>query len=604
MKKIFMVFALMAMLMLPFTSFSMTAMEEGDLSSVTGQAGVSINLDAVIDLNAEVVAWGDNDGFDGFSATQDVNNTGLAGWVGLADLAVNNLRVRADMNMLWAQWFIEEEGGTALVGTFQAAATALGTSLGTWLAVPNDLPAGLSVGFTINEPTTWTAGDMGILAAAGAITAGQIGAYQAAYTAIVTATGGQQALLLNTDITTTPFAPLTIDVATDGTHGPGITFVRIGTGSLQVEMDSLTSDVRLGPDNGSVPGVPDFLYELGSLYLEGLSLRIGGGSYVDIFNARGGTAQGVSIATNILLKDFNVDILAWGDRDGIDYPANYETTQGDLRFDPAVPGYDLADYPNQGWVGLKDLAIKQITVVGQIDIDVATDSNDWTFVQIGLGTDAASGLHVGLSGLTATAALGPERTNLSQELGELYVSGATVIVYGDLQIGARADGTQGVTINLADLSVDISTGLTVSWGDLDGIGAGTTAGYVGLSNLNIVGLSLSGNVTIDVATVDDTVVIANIYDKMYHGYVEHNVSPTFVHIGLGTGNADDDDTTTVLNSLNIAIESLSASVSFANNAALAPVAALSPNLVSRTIGTLYLGGINVGMNGWLDIAAH
>ena len=54
MKKIFMVIALMAMLMLPFTSFSMTALEDGDLSSVTCQACVSINLDATVNLTADV----------------------------------------------------------------------------------------------------------------------------------------------------------------------------------------------------------------------------------------------------------------------------------------------------------------------------------------------------------------------------------------------------------------------------------------------------------------------------------------------------------------------------------------------------------------------
>lgn len=623
MKKIFMVIALMAMLMLPFTSFSMTAMEDGDLSSVTGQAGVSINLDARIDLTADVVAWGDADGFGDGTAIANVGGAvANSGWVGLTDLAVSNLRIRADQTLLGAQFF-EKNYTTSTtimpeVGAFGAAVGgyigAYNAAYGTTYPISEASPAGPAINAATfkailkdyaHNPYTVTGFSNVVTLMQGE----NVGYYLSAMK-IVGGDGGS----------ITPFAPLTIDVATDNTYGTAITFVRIGTGSLQVTMDSMTADVRLGPDNGTYAGVPDFLYELGSLYVGDMSLRIGGGSYVDIFNDRGPRTQGVSIATSLVIKDFHIGTLAWGDRDGIDYPADYVTNRDDLRFDPDNPGYDTTVYPAQGWVGLKNLDIGRIEVAGRIDIDVATRTSDnWTFVQIGLGADSSSALSVSLTGLTATAALGstpigPDNPatptiieGLNQELGELYVSGGTVKVYGDLQIGARPDGTQGVTINLAQLSVDISTGLTVSWGDLDGIAtAGYTAGYVGLKNLSLVGLALSGQVTIDVATVADVADYdADITSMMYgnsgtgatfDGYVGHNMSPTFVHIGLGTGDANDAIGT---DALGIAIESMTASVAFANNAALAAVGS-NPGI----IGSLYLSGINIGINGWIDIAAH
>ena len=113
MKKIFMVIALMAMLALPLTSFSMTAMEEGDLSSVTGQAGVSINLDARVDLAADVVAWGDLDGFEATNVSV-TSGAAAAGWVGLSDLSVQNLRVRADQTLLKAEFYTHTANGAAL----------------------------------------------------------------------------------------------------------------------------------------------------------------------------------------------------------------------------------------------------------------------------------------------------------------------------------------------------------------------------------------------------------------------------------------------------------------------------------------------------------
>jgi len=639
MKKIFMVIALMAMLMLPLTSFSMTAMEEGDLSSVTGQAGVSINLEARVDLKADTVAWGDMDGFEATNVTV-TSGSDAAGWIGLSNLNIDNLRIQTDQTLLRANFYkYNDASGQALdaasIGLYQsvvAFATAYLTGVATSAFPPL---AGLNP-----QDTASILGNAAALMAAPYSLVAEVGAVSGGYTAVQTAmpavqadaTGGDlgaQALLLlaaeKAAGTFTPFSPLTIDVAT-GTaavphYGEGITFVRIGLGSIWISMDSMTADVDLGPDTGYVGngtgvanGVPDLKYQLGSLYLSDMFLRIGGGSYVDIFNDRGAGTQGVTIVTDVIIKNFTIGTLAWGDADGIDWNFTTDsegvygahTTDGDLETPDTNGGDTILDAA--GWVGLKGLEIDWINISGRIDIDVATDDAlgtetgiaDWTFVQIGL--DA---LTVNMSGFEATAALGADATSvagLDQELGELYISDLEVVVNGKLNIGARADGTQGVTLNLDALTIDITQGLTISWGDLDGVGGANGAGYVGLVGLNIADLTLQGTVTIDVATIrtGDTSAATSIEDMMYLGYRENNLSPTIVHIGLGTGNADDDTLDEVNslflgNALGISLSSLNGAIAFGTTNTL---------VGANTIGNFYVGGIMVGVNGWVDIGAH
>jgi|GEM_PF-1776747 len=589
MKKIFMVIALMAMLMLPFTSFSMTAMEDGDLSSVTGQAGVSINLDATVQLGANVVAWGDADGFGATGAITD-----NAGWVGLTGLNITDLRVRADQTLLGAEWYAKHSGA-AKATTFSAKALALQTAGETLVA--DYVTATSDPAPTLNKALLYAA-TYGLPSYADFGTANT--EFNTAKNAVIadigTVAGAAEYLQVASDKGAgekTPFAPLTIDVATGtgvaGDHGNGVTFVRIGLGSLQVTMDSMTADAELGP---TLAGVPDMKYTLGSLYLEGLALRLGGDSYVDIYNDRA-TGQGVSLAVNATIRNLSIDTLAWGDTDGIDWAFTTDTNgvYGNHSTDATLQTTAVA--ADTGWVGLKDLKIAKITAAGDLTIDVATDASDWTYVEIGFGT----GMAASISGLTATAALGNDATaGLDQELGSVYVSGATATLTGSLQLGARADGTQGVTIDLGNLNIAISQGLVVSWGDdnkdLIG-GAGSKAGYVGLKNLNLTGLDLAGTVTIDVATVDTTVTTltaTTITEMMYAGYVENNLSPSIVHIGLSN--------------VVVTVGGLSADVVFSNNAPLAGLTAAIPTDKVSTMGSLYVDNLVVGVNGWVDIAAH
>ena len=77
MKKILTAIVLFALVVLPMSVMGMTTISDNELSTVTGQAGVSINVDVTANLTIGTVAWGDSDGFTGYS------NMGFVGIEGL-----------------------------------------------------------------------------------------------------------------------------------------------------------------------------------------------------------------------------------------------------------------------------------------------------------------------------------------------------------------------------------------------------------------------------------------------------------------------------------------------------------------------------------------
>jgi hypothetical protein len=386
--------------------------------------------------------------------------------------------------------------------------------------------------------------------------------------------------------------PLTIDVATDTagtiTGVAGLTFVRIGLGSLEISMASMTANVKLshtsdlsntnpaGPlnlqYNGLTPDGNALDNTMGQIYLGGLDVFINAGSYVDI-SAKGIATQGVLLGLNVIIDKLNIATLAWGDSDGI----GTGTTAG--------------------WVGLTGLAITNLTVKGAVTIDVASEAGYWadngnvTYVAFGL-----TNLAVGIGGLNAKVAMGGTTGTINQVLGSIYLSNLTATINGDVEIMAPEHGS-GVIIllgGLNGLSIAVSP-FTVSWGEAAGFDS--AAGYVGLTNFTITGLTLAGQVTIDVATVDLSVpaqlAATTQAEVMYAGYATHNVSNSFVHIGLGDGTGN----LAGGNNLVVGIASLSANVVLDGTAAL--------NSVSKgTLGMISATGIQATMNGWVDIAAH
>jgi len=593
MKKILKAIALIVCLVFPLSAMAMTAIQDNDLSTVTGQAGVSINLDVNMGLNVDTIAWGDKDGLGATSIGSG------AGWIGLKSLSATGIRIRLRTDLLANDWtiFMTQEPlfiTTAVLNPVGASMTGLGAlpaplaeelsanfnianihtytnqNVGVYLvyaamgvAAGPGLPVGLSSNFNIQNPATWTAGDFALLApldASGMITAG--------YNLNVAAANltGTLAVLNAGD----GIAPLTIDVATDTTTGHGVantTFVRIGTGSLEIQMATLGADVKLG--TGTTPTLNQ---ELGSIYLGNLDVNVNGTSYVDIYNGRASNLQGVTLGFSVTIDKLTLGTLSWTDRDGFVNGINGTAGTANTGYGVTASGKNNTPYSNtllSGSVGLINTDIETLTVAGALTIDVATDTTtghggvaNTTFVHLGFANTK-----IGMATLDTTAVLGPEKTLTYevQTLGSIYMAGLAATVSGYADIYAHAASGVSIDFNAA-VGVNMDE---ISWGDINGVGSTATAGYVGLRTLAITGLGLSGNATIDVATVMSGDTASSI-----------PLGTTFVQIGV--------------NHLSVNLTSMTADVVMDGNKTLRSANA-------QTLGSLYMGGMTTNLNGTIDI---
>jgi hypothetical protein len=87
------VLTILAILLLPLSVWAMTPVNDSDLSNVTGQAGVSINMDVSMNIAIGTLAWGDSTGVD-FSIGGGWHTIGTTGWVGINNFTLNNLNIK------------------------------------------------------------------------------------------------------------------------------------------------------------------------------------------------------------------------------------------------------------------------------------------------------------------------------------------------------------------------------------------------------------------------------------------------------------------------------------------------------------------------------
>jgi hypothetical protein len=146
-----------------------------------------------------------------------------------------------------------------------------------------------------------------------------------------------------------------------------------------------------------------------------------------------------------------------------------------------------------------------------LTIDVYTDTS--TKVRIGLPTfeitmatmDAKAGLWSG----SATAP-----TGTFEEMGTIYVGGMKLDVapgnYVDISKNETASGVKIVLANKTGGNLlDSAHFDAMSWGDSDGLGGGAThAGYVGLSNVDVLNIKADAIVSINVATSTNSYLTA------------------------------------------------------------------------------------------------
>jgi len=158
MKKIFTAIVLLALLVLPMSVMAMTDITDDELSTVTGQAGVSINIDVTANLTIGTMAWGDSDGFAGYTN---------AGFVGIEGL---NLTVHASgrhdgafsTGGATAIGYMDNDPITIDVGTSTTGASLVRIGLPTFHITVSSLQTDIFVsGVTGGAPTSTVAQQLG-----------------------------------------------------------------------------------------------------------------------------------------------------------------------------------------------------------------------------------------------------------------------------------------------------------------------------------------------------------------------------------------------------------------------------------------------------------
>jgi hypothetical protein len=265
MKKLLTAIALIACLVLPLSAMAMTTIADNELSTVTGQSGVSINVNVTANLAIGDIAWGDVDGAAGFGYAN-------AGFVGLSAMNLTvHISGRHDgpfANTTAGAGYLLGKPITIDVGTNTSGATIVAIGLPTVEVIMSSLDTDIFLsGATAGAPTSTTAQQLGHI-----------------YIGGLTVLMGQ---------TTTPAIASTYDpgYVTIGAAGAGNTGVNIG---FNVKIDTLaigvlsygnTTSILAGSFGGAATG--------GFVGISGLNL-------VNV-TATGGVAIGVGTLNGALL---------------------------------------------------------------------------------------------------------------------------------------------------------------------------------------------------------------------------------------------------------------------------------------------------------------
>ncbi len=307
--------------------------------------------------------------------------------------------------------------------------------------------------------------------------------------------------------------------------------------------------------------------------------------------------SGVNINADLLMN-VSIGTMAWGDQDGIGALA-------------ALPG-PWVTTADGGYVGITNFNLTNLRIKARendtfngyttanlkpITIDVAQDAainGGRTFVRFGLGS-----LVISMDALSMTVGLAPATGfagTLSEQMGSVNVGAMAMYISPISYVDIYSHAGQGVNMTMF-VQIDHFDLGYVSWGDSDGLPAGNTgvggcvwmaagptmgAGYIGLEDINVGVIQVSGTVVIDVATSS-----AGIYAHGAPG------TPTTVcHISFGGGPLGN------FFRVNMA-GPITANVKLDNVAALNSANA-------GTLGDIYLSGfgLDIAAGSWVDIWAH
>ena len=358
----------------------------------------------------------------------------------------------------------------------------------------------------------------------------------------------------------TAYGSLGIRADTVGT-GQNMANMPVGTRYNHIAMADLAVGVGTLDTTVAVGDKKDFSGNtsvLGSLYMKNLNMNVNG--YLNLYTKEGQDLTGIDL--DVAIPGLTLDTLSWGDADG------------------------FSGAPNMGGVGLKNLAISNLNIAGGATIEMKkVQAGDTGINPLPVGTALVNigltEMNISMDSLDADVALGERKDNLNQVIGSVYLGGFKTIINGGVAIHTPTPSTQGAVFDL-DLNFPLFTLDALSWGNTDGAGGATTAGYVGFRDFAIDGLKITGPVSINVATATVATTPA--------------MSSSFVRIALGTGDASISPSA-ANGRLFIGMNSLKTDI------VLDKVKTL--NSTSKgTLGSFYMQNFAMGINGWVDIGAH
>ena len=212
--------------------------------------------------------------------------------------------------------------------------------------------------------------------------------------------------------------PITIDVGSS--NAAGRTFVRFGLGALQVTLDALSFRVALGPDT-------TLAQEMGTANMGAIGIFFRPTSYVDIYSHG---ASGVSMDLAIVIDQFNMEYISWGDTDGL--PGGNIGAGGVVWMAPGT-------FSTAGYIGLQNLSIGgPISITGTVAIDVATQLAG----VYNHGAPSLTVCHISFPNLFNVNVAGPITANVRLDgvaalnsanagtLGDIYIAGFNLDIAG------------------------------------------------------------------------------------------------------------------------------------------------------------------------------
>jgi hypothetical protein len=295
MKKLLTAIALIACLILPLSAMAMTTIADNELSTVTGQAGVSINVDVTANLTIGAVAWGDADGFTGYTNM---------GFVGMDNLNMTiHIGGRLDGVYSGGANYLGNKPITIDVGTNSTGSTLVMIGIPTFHITISSLDTNIFVsgGALATGPTSATAQGLGEVYLAGVdVKLGQgttsaAMAASAGYVTIGAAGAGNTGINVgfsvgigSISIGTMSYGNTTNILAPQ--FGAAATAGYVGISGLNLVNVSLNGGVAIGVGtlNGTALGVPSFGTQtiVSLIFANGTTLSIPGAIYGTVLLAQ------------------------------------------------------------------------------------------------------------------------------------------------------------------------------------------------------------------------------------------------------------------------------------------------------------------------------